>query len=278
VVQYQKYMFDNFVITCDEETCIAEPLDVEQPVDVDNSMESTTVDESTISDIQADDTEKSEKTEEASENQTSETITDSIVEEHIAVEAPAPVVQQIIQNGYTQEELDTAIAEAVSTAVAEAETRGYDKGYAEASSSQQTQQIQILEMIEKQVSALITEIDNKLLSNEEAALKLGLEAVRKILPSLEPDVAKKELTAFLSDNFARFRQENSLSFSFNPDMAAEIAPQLSKLAEKNDFEGRISVHKDINLGLSDCRVEWKNGGVEKSSSKILNKIEDLISK
>ena len=61
-------------------------------------------------------------------------------------------------------------------------------------------------------------------------------------------------------------------------MVAEIAPLLSKLANKNDYEGKISVHKDADMGLSDCRVEWKNGGVERNSSKIINKIMDLVQK
>ncbi len=96
------------------------------------------------------------------------------------------------------------------------------------------------------------------------------------MPNLEAGVAKQEVEAFLRDNFSKFRGEKNLSFSFHPDMAAEIAPQLSKLAEKNDFEGKISVHKDINLNLSDCRVEWRNGGVERNTEEVLKKVENIL--
>ena len=135
-----------------------------------------------------------------------------------------------------------------------------------------------MEEINSKLLSLLAEQDNSYRQDEQNALKFALGLVRKLLPNLEADVAKEEVEAFLSDNFAKFKGEKSLSFSFNPKMAANIAPLLSKLAEKNDFEGKIAVHKDINLGLSDCAVEWKNGGVTRSTEQILDNVENLLNK
>ena len=80
----------------------------------------------------------------------------------------------------------------------------------------------------------------------------------------------------MADNFVNFRKEPSLSFSFNPEVVAAMPEIISKLASQNDFEGKIAIHKDANLALTDCRVEWLNGGVERNNHKMLEKMSELF--
>lgn len=80
----------------------------------------------------------------------------------------------------------------------------------------------------------------------------------------------------MKNNFSHFKNEPGLSFSFNPDSVKTAAALLPKLANANDFEGKISVHKDASLGIGDCRIEWKNGGVERNADKMLEKVTDLL--
>ncbi len=252
MAQYQKYMFDNFVISDDAEMSTAEPLDAE------NTAPEVVVPET-----------------EAVETQTAET---AAVEPELSPEpekqieaAPEPEPEpEPKAPSYSQDELDAAVSAA--------EERGYEKGFGAAAADMQKQQQAVLEEINGKLLGLLAEQADSGRQEEQNALKFALGLVRKLLPNLEADVAQEEVSAFLSDNFAKFKGEKSLSFSFNPEMAANIAPLLSKLAEKNDFEGKIAVHKDINLGLSDCSVEWKNGGVTRSTEQILDNVENLLNK
>lgn len=250
MAQYQKYMFDNFVISDDDETSIAEPLDAE------NMVTETVEPKSEIAEAQVAEVQSAEP--EAAQEQ--ETQQFAALEPEPEPKAPS----------YSQDELDAAVSAA--------EERSYEKGFNAATADVQKQQQAVLEEINSKLLSLLAEQDNSYRQNEQNALKFALGLVRKLLPNLEADVAKEEVEAFLSDNFAKFKGEKSLSFSFNPKMAANIAPLLSKLAEKNDFEGKIAVHKDINLGLSDCAVEWKNGGVTRSTEQILDNVENLLNK
>lgn len=244
MAEYQKFMFDNFVIECDEEECVAEPLVV--PEDEDISVVSLDTIEEVVE--ESFDTEVNEEREETAE---------------IVIEEPkAPT--------YTQEEMDMAVLTA--------EEKGFAKGKELALNDIEQQKQSTILQIEEQLKHLIISQEENTNLLENSALEIALAAVEKILPSLEHDVAKKEIEAFLMDNFSKFRRENNLAFCFNPNMAAEIAPILSKLANKHDYEGKISVHKDINLGLSDCKVEWKNGGVERNITKLKDKIKGLIQK
>lgn len=250
MAQYQKYMFDNFVISDDDETSIAEPLDAE------NMVTETVEPKSEIAEAQVAEVQSAEP--EAAQEQ--ETQQFAALEPEPEPKAPS----------YSQDELDAAVSAA--------EERSYEKGFNAATADVQKQQQAVLEEINGKLLSLLAEQDNSYRQDEQNALKFALGLVRKLLPNLEADVAKEEVEAFLSDNFAKFKGEKSLSFSFNPKMAANIAPLLSKLAEKNDFEGKIAVHKDINLGLSDCAVEWKNGGVTRSTEQILDNVENLLNK
>ena len=244
MAQYQKYMFDNFVISCNDEECVAEPLDVEE------ETEETLAEE--YIDQAGQETEKVENQEEKE--------TEVLAKKEEAEKPKEP--------SYSQSELDAAVKSA--------EEQGYEKGFSSATTELQKAAATALEEINNRLVALLSgEVENRR-EAEASALKFAVELVRKLLPNLEVEVAKQEVEAFLSDNFSKFRGEKNLSFSFHPDMAAEIAPQLSRLAEKNDFEGKISVHKDINLNLSDCRVEWRNGGVERNTEEVLEKVENIL--
>ena len=243
-------MFDNFVISDDDETSIAEPLDAE------NMVTETVEPKSEIAEAQLAEVQSAEP--EAAQEQ--ETQQFAALEPEPEPKAPS----------YSQDELDAAVSAA--------EERSYEKGFNAATADVQKQQQAVLEEINSKLLSLLAEQDNSYRQDEQNALKFALGLVRKLLPNLEADVAKEEVEAFLSYNFAKFKGEKSLSFSFNPKMAANIAPLLSKLAEKNDFEGKIAVHKDINLGLSDCAVEWKNGGVTRSTEQILDNVENLLNK
>ena len=237
-------MFDNFVISCNDEECVAEPLDIEE------ETEETLAEE--YIDQAGQETEKVENQEEKE--------TEVLAKKEEAEKPKEP--------SYSQSELDAAVKSA--------EEQGYEKGFSSATTELQKAAATALEEINNRLVALLSgEVENRR-EAEASALKFAVELVRKLLPNLEVEVAKQEVEAFLSDNFSKFRGEKNLSFSFHPDMAAEIAPQLSKLAEKNDFEGKISVHKDINMGLSDCRVEWRNGGVERNTEEVLEKVENIL--
>ncbi len=255
MVKYQKYMFDNFVIACDEENSIDENIEVPS----DDEKTDTSVVEYEVTNDKDDVVELDVLTyEDVKVNQDETSFEES--EQKLYNDIPS----------YNQDELDTAVGAA--------ELKGYERGKNEAMSSLEKTQQEILQQMLLSLQELVNEQKHLSQEVETSAMQIAIQAINKILPTLEHDVAKKEVEAFLSGNFGNFCKETNLSFSFHPDMAIQIAPLLSKLADKNDFEGKISVHKDINLGLSDCRVEWKNGGVERSSGKIIDKIKGLISK
>lgn len=181
-----------------------------------------------------------------------------------------PVIEEpvIEVKSYTQEELDRLILDA--------EEKAYERGFKAAISEHEKIQTMLLDSINNRLMTLLADVNTQGSEQEQNALRFALELVKKLLPSLEKEVALTEVETFIRENFKNFAKEASLSFSFNPEMIAAIAPHISKIAERNDFEGKIAVHKDENLGLSDCKVEWNNGGVARSVSQTLSQVENLL--
>lgn len=256
---YQKYLFDNFII---EDKKISKDSE-EETVYQDNSEEiiDAAVDVFAAEDVEP---EKNELIEEPLifPQQTVETIAENIETETKIIE------NTTVEPSYSKEDLDLAIKEA--------EERGYQEGLEAAKQDVLTQQNVLLDEVRNQLMTIFADIDNKASQVELEALKFAVKALRKVLPTLEKERAEAEIKQFLSDNFANFSAQDTLSFAFNPDSIALVASSIGRLAEQNDFEGKISVHKDTSLGIADCRVEWKSGGVEHRTKDIMDKIENLI--
>ena len=265
MVNYQKYMFDNFVVEDNKEKgvetdIVTEVCEINIPAQIDNDEDINIVVEQiedTIVEVQ---------------NELEQDIiteVEPIIEAEPEVEPENIFTQPIVNEiTYSEDELKEAIRQA--------EEVSYQKGLQEALEQETEKQNILLEDIKNKLLTILTDLDQKKKDLEVSSLRFAVELVRKILPTLERERAEAEIKSFLSDNFANFAAQDTLSFAFHPDAVALVANSLGRLAEQNDFEGKISVHKDTSLGISDCRVEWKSGGVERSTSKILNKIDDLV--
>lgn len=264
---YQKFLFDNFVLddTEDKPAVIEVPEPetlISVPEEADN-VESEAV----------------ELPEEAEEEQTPPPAEPEVV--------MPPVIQ-----GYTEEE----VAEKVRQAAEEAYRRGreevaeeaYQRGKNEgAENAYQKSREEAAAEAEKVEKTLLNQVDEKLsgLFDKEAVLTKELSAqfhtmavalLRQLVPTVLAENAEMLVKGFLEENFKNFFKEAKLSFYFNPGMIGKAQEIIGRLAHVNDFEGKITLHKDAALALEDCRVEWEDGGVERKSSDMLEKAEKLL--
>lgn len=260
-------MFDDFVVNTDKEDVVAD-IQIKKnklSFDIEETQEDNieiTADE-TVEKIILEDNKEEIVKEQVEENKTEDIIEDiksydyvqeAEVEENLAV--------------YTEEEFKEALSQAEEIA--------YNKGLEEAKNSLEEKQNILLEDIKNQLMTIFASLEDKKSDMEISMLNFAVSMVRKLLPTLEKERAEKEVKNFLAENFSNFSSQEALSFSFHPDIISKVADSIGRLAEQNDFEGKISVHKDVSLGLSDCRVEWKSGGVERKTSNVINNVENLI--
>lgn len=191
-----------------------------------------------------------------------------VIEEAAPVETVAKFEELPEVKTYSEEEL----AEKVRIAREE----GYENGFKAAQSGIEAGNQTVLNDINNKLLALAVDIDSEKKQLENRFLQMAKEIVVKLVPVLEAENAEALVNKFIAENFANFNAESKISFYLNPEVIGTIRENIAKLANHHDFEGKISLHKDSSLAPSDCRVEWENGGVERNSAALRNKVENLL--
>ena len=241
MAEYQKYMFDDFVVG--EEATAAEVVDAASDIAPETPAEDMAADELAAP----------------------AEVTILVAEEPAEVEYPAqdidyaPAAPVETEITYTQDDYDDAVKKAAD--------EGYAKGQSDAENSALQQQNRLLEDIKNTLSQMFAAQAEQTEGIELSALRFFAACLRKVMPTITSTSALPEIKNFLEANFADLSNQKFLAFYLAPDMVKEVAPLIEKAADKNDFEGKISIHKDGDLALSDCRIEWKDGRVERTVAK-----------
>ncbi len=178
--------------------------------------------------------------------------------------------EPVVEETFSRDELEA------KTAIAE--QQGYERGYQTASEEQIAENNHLLTDISQKLTVLLAqnEEENKITENE--ATEVIKQALKAIVPTLLDDNALELVNKFLKDNFNNFKHNEKLSFYIHPDIISYVQESIVKLANTNDFEGKIAIHKDNNLAKSSCRVEWDNGGVEYAPQEQLAEVEQMLDK
>lgn len=194
---------------------------------------------------------------------------ETIEAERIVPETPEvrdAIVEEIIS--YSEEEV--AAKEKL------AEERGYELGFKTAQEGFEAQNSRLLEEINNRLLMLAANVGSKECELENQALEIARTAIGKLVPVIEKENAVALVNDFLVKNFKNFKNEAKLAFYFNPEIIPQVQENIARLANIHDFEGKIALHKDASLAVSDCRIEWENGGVERNGAKMLEKIDNIL--
>lgn len=167
---------------------------------------------------------------------------------------------------YTPEEFEAAKAEAYEMG----------RGSLEAIAAQ-TQTLALSQIAEAAMTALRT-LDAMAAEAHAEALKTGIAAARRIaetaLSRYPMDIIEQTVAACL----AQVAHESRIVIRVAPDVAEVLKTRLPQLADDVGFAGRIVVTPEPRLRHADCRLEWTDGGVERSADAIAEKIEDALAR
>lgn len=193
---------------------------------------------------------------------------EEIPEEEVVVESVEPEVVE--EEKYSREELEE---QKVAS-----EQMGYERGKADASESQTVENNKLLMDISQKLTVLLAQAEENNEIREQKMMQVIKQALQKLVPTLLEENAVALVDKFLRENFNNFKQNEKLSFYIHPDIISYIQDSIVKLANNNDFEGKIAIHKDSSLEKSSCRVEWNDGGVEYAPETQLAQVEQILDK
>lgn len=124
------------------------------------------------------------------------------------------------------------------------------------------------------IQAMDAEIET--IRAESAALALA--AARKLAGAALRSAPEAEIAEVLKAALHEAVGEPRIVVKTAPELSAAMEASVAALAAEQGFEGRIQFAPDAALSNADCRIEWRNGGIERAYKVIDDGLAELIAR
>ena len=188
-------------------------------------------------------------------------VDEEIIEEEIEeVEPPPPT--------FSEEELDVAKAVAHSAGKTEGinEERGRREQYI----------ADTLKTIADNFSSLFAAETYREKQYEEEALRLALEIIDMIAPSLNNRLGQEALRSALKKILKDQSEQSEIIIEVHPDSASDISDMIDNIWKDKDSAPRYKVLADSSLEKGACSLTWQDGGMVRDPKKISDDIKQAI--
>lgn len=165
-----------------------------------------------------------------------------------------------------------------------AEMKGYQRGFQEG-----------IEDGKKQMETVQADIQKKLMENLEGFVKhitplfadyrkMALD-IKSQMPVVALAIAKKVAGAALQENAKAVVEdmalrscetllaEPKLTITVHESMGDMLAAQLEALTSRLQSATDITILRDPEMPLADCRIEWKHGAMERNTQRLLEQTD-----
>jgi flagellar biosynthesis/type III secretory pathway protein FliH len=111
---------------------------------------------------------------------------------------------------------------------------------------------------------------------EEESLKLALEILDMIAPSLNNRLGEESLKSALHKILKQQSEQSEIVIEVHPESASDIDKLMTKLWPDQDSAPRYKILADNSLEKGACRLAWEDGGMIRNPSKTANDIKKAI--
>lgn len=113
---------------------------------------------------------------------------------------------------------------------------------------------------------------------ERNAVRAALAVARRLLPAYAEREGLAELEALLAEQLSHLAEEPRLAVRLHESVIDEARARLAQMIEGAGFEGRLSVVADPAIAPGDCRIEWAEGGMERSQTRFWQDIDAAVAR
>lgn len=174
----------------------------------------------------------------------------------------------------------TIAAAELAQAVAAAEQRGYQNGFAagqnEAMVEAQRRSAMALEQIAQAMHVIASGIGGVETRMETEAVEVAVAAARKLCGELVAAEPLAEITALVGDCFRHLVATPHLVVRINDALYEAARERIELLAKQSGFAGRLVLLADPEIAGGDCKIEWADGGVVLERAAVEAKIDELV--
>jgi flagellar assembly protein FliH len=153
---------------------------------------------------------------------------------------------------------------------------GFTQGQTEALNGIEAQASSTLERIEHALSNFFTQhaaIEDRI---RKESVQLAIITAKKLAPAAMSEKPTAEIEAVVNECFNTCHTEENLVVRVPELLTENISGRINELKTRAGFEGDVKIISDPAMVGQDCRVEWNNGGSERSEANLTQIIDDLI--
>lgn len=158
-------------------------------------------------------------------------------------------------------------------AVTGAQQRGFEEGLANAQRGIESNLTRLLENALNSMQELHTQEAARSSKAQALAIEIASGLLRKLMPELATQQSLEGITALVKQVMMDRFEEPRLIIRVHDSMIDPLSARLESLAAQNGFRGQYALMADTALGHADCRIEWSNGGVERSVARLWDNLQ-----
>lgn len=154
------------------------------------------------------------------------------------------------------------------------------EAYAEGTRSAQAMADQAIASSLKQMSAVVESLFNVMdkevenVRNEAAQLAFAIGS--KIAGKALDDNPTRGIEELIDDCLENLRSEPHVHIQVHPQNVEDVGTRIQETMNGRAFGGQLHISPSDGLSETDVRIEWANGGVEKSRREIVTTIAKII--
>jgi flagellar assembly protein FliH len=164
----------------------------------------------------------------------------------------------------------------LNAAVAQARAEGHAAGLAEATAQREQRVAETLAAIGQQLVALFAARDDARRDSERTTLELTRTITGKLFPALVRQGGLTEIESMVAQSVREAIAEPRLVLRVADTIFEAAQQRMAPLATELGFPGKLIILVDDQLGQSDCRVEWADGGAERDTARTWREIEAAL--
>lgn len=153
---------------------------------------------------------------------------------------------------------------------------GVEAGRAEALNTLEQNCNDLLQNILTATQNLAARQDEQVALMHKETAKLALAIIKKLAPAMADKTPLAEIELLVSQCLKNSPLEPRLVIRVDDAILTNLQDRLEEMKRVSGYAGQVILISETMPHISDCRVEWANGGVERDFDELMNTIENTI--
>lgn len=189
--------------------------------------------------------------------ETVEEVVEEVAEE---VEPPPPT--------FSTEELEAAKEMAFE--------HGRQKGLEESQELREERTAETLQKIAELLTNMNAEESYRERQYERESVKLGIEIIDTLIPTLHEKIGADALQKVLPDTLRSQSGQSEILIKLHPDSTVEVDSMIDSLWDDPENAPKCKVVADSSIEIGGCDITWSDGGMVRTPSDMVKKLRETL--